>query len=161
MRRPALTGAILLSLAAPASAQIASPAVEPETIPAQPTLPKVYPQSWVFVHDLNGTSVIDGRVAVVDVGAGEPNLKGHIRAAQFAAMVQGMGVPDVRARRRLGAPGRSGPRRRLLRRYDGAQLPVSFKPYTAAEIAAGRRAPLRADAARVRRELIAHLGAHP
>ena len=89
VRRPALTGAVLLSLAAPAWAQSPSPALEPETIPAHATLPKAYPQSWVFVHDLNGASIVDGRVAVVDVSAGEPNLRGQIRAAQFAAMAQG------------------------------------------------------------------------
>lgn len=45
----------------------------------------------------------------------------------------------------------------VLRRYDGARLPDDFKPYTAAEIAAGRKAPLRTDAARARRQLIARI----
>lgn len=49
----------------------------------------------------------------------------------------------------------------MLRRYDGDRLPHDFKPYTAAEIAAGRKAALRTDAARLRRELIARLGGHP
>ncbi|MES2895462.1 MAG: cytochrome c [Pseudomonadota bacterium] len=45
----------------------------------------------------------------------------------------------------------------MLRRYDGARLPANFKPYTAAEIAAGRKVPLRTDAARARQQLIARI----
>jgi hypothetical protein len=46
----------------------------------------------------------------------------------------------------------------VLRHFDGADLPADFKPYTAQEIAAGRRAPLRTEAAEMRRRLVARLG---
>ena len=45
----------------------------------------------------------------------------------------------------------------VLRRFDGAGLPDDFKPYTAAEVAAGRRTLLRTDAAAIRRRLMARL----
>jgi methylamine dehydrogenase heavy chain len=54
-----------------------------ETLGASATLPQKYPSSWVFVHDLNFGSLIDGRAAVVDVGAENRNLKGQIPVAQF------------------------------------------------------------------------------
>lgn len=43
----------------------------------------------------------------------------------------------------------------VLRRFDGADLPNDFQPYTAAEMAAGRKAMLRTNAAEVRNQLIA------
>ncbi|MGA0601260.1 c-type cytochrome [Caulobacter sp. KR2-114] len=49
----------------------------------------------------------------------------------------------------------------VLRHFDGGRLPPDFKPYTAAEIAAGRQSLLRTDAATTRQRLIARMaGAH-
>lgn len=45
----------------------------------------------------------------------------------------------------------------VLRRFDGPGLPADFKPYTAAEVAAGRRTLLRTDAPATRRRLMARL----
>jgi hypothetical protein len=44
-----------------------------------------------------------------------------------------------------------------LYRFDPGHVPSDFKPYTAAEIGRLRRAPLRAEASRVRAELIARM----
>jgi hypothetical protein len=44
-----------------------------------------------------------------------------------------------------------------LYRFDAAHVPASFKPYTAAEIALLRQAPLRLDRADMRARLIARL----
>lgn len=41
-----------------------------------------------------------------------------------------------------------------LTTFDGAHIPAEFNPYTAAEVAAGRKAPLVAEAARMRELLI-------
>jgi hypothetical protein len=46
-----------------------------------------------------------------------------------------------------------------LYRFDAAHVPADFKPYTAAEIAVLRKAPLRLDRAETRAALIARLGA--
>jgi mono/diheme cytochrome c family protein len=45
----------------------------------------------------------------------------------------------------------------VLRRFDGERLPADFKPFTAAEIAAGRKAVLRTEAASTRRQLMARI----
>lgn len=85
----ALAGVAALALSTAAAAEPQPKPLAPEDIPAVATLPKAYPQSWVFVHDLNSEAIVDGRVAVVDAGSDQRNLKGQIRAAQFASMVQG------------------------------------------------------------------------
>lgn len=46
-----------------------------------------------------------------------------------------------------------------LYRFDSAHVPANFKPYTAAEIAALRKAPLRLDRAAMRARLIARIEA--
>jgi hypothetical protein len=47
----------------------------------------------------------------------------------------------------------------VVRRYDGANLPRDFRPYTAAEIAEGRRRILRIDAAATRSRVLSRLPA--
>lgn len=45
----------------------------------------------------------------------------------------------------------------VLRHFDSADLPAGFTPYTAQEIAAGRRAPLRTNAAQTRERLVSRI----
>ena len=45
----------------------------------------------------------------------------------------------------------------MLRRFDGERLPLDFKPFTAGEVAAGRRRVLRTEAAATRRQLMARV----
>jgi hypothetical protein len=49
----------------------------------------------------------------------------------------------------------------VLRRFDSADLSRDFRPYTAAEIAQGRRTILRTNAAEVRRQLIGAMARAP
>jgi methylamine dehydrogenase heavy chain len=58
-----------------------------ETIPATASLPSVYPDSWMLVHDFNFVSILDGRAAIVDVMAADTNLKGQIPVAQFGTVI--------------------------------------------------------------------------
>lgn len=48
-----------------------------------------------------------------------------------------------------------------LHRFDAANVPADFKPYTAAEIGALRRHPLRTEAAAVRARLVTELDQRP
>lgn len=48
-----------------------------------------------------------------------------------------------------------------LYRFDAANIPADFKPYTAAEIGALRRQPLRTEATAVRASLVAELDQRP
>ncbi|MBR1177028.1 hypothetical protein JQ617_23960 [Bradyrhizobium sp. KB893862 SZCCT0404] len=47
----------------------------------------------------------------------------------------------------------------VLRRFDPQHLPADFEPYTAEEIAAGRKHPLRTEAAEVRQRLLSQMSA--
>lgn len=68
-------------------------AVEP--IPNILTLPATYPDSWIFIHDLYFPSLIDGRVALVDVAAETHNLKAQIPASQFATFLAAKTRPEL------------------------------------------------------------------
>ncbi|MGA0601255.1 amine dehydrogenase large subunit [Caulobacter sp. KR2-114] len=105
-----------------AGAQPAPPPLPPETVPANASLPDAYPQSWVFVHDLNTDSILDGRVAVVDVASGAANLKGQIRAAQFAAMVQSKSRGELYVAETFYSRLTRGERTDALTIYDPATL---------------------------------------
>lgn len=66
-----------------------------EPVPAVATLPERYPDSWVFVHDLHFSSILDGRAAIVDVAADNNNVKGQIPIAQFGSMIQSTTKPEI------------------------------------------------------------------
>jgi len=77
--------ASLVTAPLPAVAQNVPLAAEPTPTVAE--LPSHYPASYVFVHDLNFQSLVDGRVAVVDVDAPSAALKGQFSAAQLSVML--------------------------------------------------------------------------
>jgi len=56
-----------------------------ETIPSSQTLPKDYPNTWVFAYDFNFYSILDGKILVVDVAADNRNFKGILGASGFAS----------------------------------------------------------------------------
>lgn len=68
----------------PAQAEDFPEPLEAEPIPAVETLPDVYPDSWMIVHDFNFNSMVDGRLAVVDLAAEGLQLKGNVPASHFA-----------------------------------------------------------------------------
>lgn len=89
MRRLAAMGLASVTLCSATAAQAQFKAPLPiEPTPASATLPKAYPPTWAFIHDLNFDSLPDGRVALVDLASPTRNLKAQIRAAQFASFVQ-------------------------------------------------------------------------
>lgn len=47
----------------------------------------------------------------------------------------------------------------MLWRFDAAHVPAGFKPYTASEVGALRKQPLRLEAAGIRRDLVGKMGA--
>ena len=66
-----------------------------EPIPAVETLPAAYPASWMLVHDMNFTSLVDGRVVVVDTAGETHNLKGVMPAGQFATFTAATTRPEI------------------------------------------------------------------
>ena len=56
-----------------------------ETIPKSETLPASYPDTWVFAHDFNFYSLVDGKIVIVDVAADNRNVRGIFGASGFAS----------------------------------------------------------------------------
>jgi len=54
-----------------------------EPIPSVETLPDMYPDTWIFAHDLNFNSLLDGKIFIVDVAAETRNFKGMIGAGMM------------------------------------------------------------------------------
>ena len=66
-----------------------------ETIPSVETLPEKYPDTWVFAHDFNFYSILDGKVAIVDVASPSRNFKGYIGASGFASFQHSTSRPEL------------------------------------------------------------------
>lgn len=87
--------ALALALSASGTALAAAPAPEasfPKPLPDEPipvieTFPAQWPASWVMIHDLHFSSILDGRVMIVDTASPERPVRGMVRAAQFANML--------------------------------------------------------------------------
>jgi len=83
-----MAGTSLSSALAGAPGKSAFPKALPEEpIPAVASLPAQWPASWVLIHDFHFSSIVDGRVYVVDTAATDLPIKGMVRAAQFANML--------------------------------------------------------------------------
>jgi methylamine dehydrogenase heavy chain len=85
-----LSGILMLALSFPfaISAAKSQPAnftsdLPLEKIPNVETLPAVYPDTWIFAHDLNFNSLLDGKILIVDVAAENRNFKGMIGAGMM------------------------------------------------------------------------------
>ena len=68
-----------------ANAQSASypDALPAQAIPSVESLPATYPDTWIFAHDLNFNSLLDGKILIVDVAAETRNFKGIIGAGMM------------------------------------------------------------------------------
>lgn len=84
----------LLSATPVMAADYPKPLAE-EPIPAVETLPATYPASWMLVHDMNFTSLVDGRVVVVDTAGETHNLKGVMSAGHFATFTAATTRPEI------------------------------------------------------------------
>jgi methylamine dehydrogenase heavy chain len=58
-------------------------ALPSQAIPSVESLPATYPDTWIFAHDLNFNSLLDGKILIVDVAAESRNFKGMIGAGMM------------------------------------------------------------------------------
>jgi len=58
-------------------------ALPTEAVPSVESLPATYPDTWIFAHDLNFNSLLDGKILIVDVAAESRNFKGMIGAGMM------------------------------------------------------------------------------
>jgi methylamine dehydrogenase heavy chain len=96
MRTVGLTMAFTLAVSVVAGVAAANPGIDtsrfPKALPEEPipsirSLPAAWPAAWVLIHDFHFSSIVDGRVMLVDTSSEEQPLKGIVRAAQFANML--------------------------------------------------------------------------
>ncbi|MDA5195055.1 amine dehydrogenase large subunit [Govanella unica] len=95
-----------------------------EQTPNVLTLPAKYPKNWVFLHDFYFPSIIDGRVALVDVTADTRNLKGQIPAAQFANFLPATSRPELYVAETAYSRVTRGERTDVITIYDTATLGI-------------------------------------
>ncbi len=91
MRRPAHLALLACLLLPPMS----SAELAPEPIPQVLSLPTDYPDTWLYAHDSNFFSLVDGKVVIVDVAAENRNYKGQIGAGQFASFIESSRRPEL------------------------------------------------------------------
>lgn len=93
-----------------------------ETIPNVETLPEKYPDTWVFAHDFNFYSILDGKVAIVDVASPSRNFKGFIGASGFASFQHSTSRPELYSAQSFSSRGAYGERTDVVVIYDTASL---------------------------------------
>lgn len=108
--------------AAPAGAQSFPEPLANEPIPSVATLPDHYPASWVLVHDFNMNSIVDGRVAIADIGSPERALKGFVRATQFASYLYSSAKNEIYTAETFYTRFDRGERTDAITIWDGASL---------------------------------------
>lgn len=118
-----LASLLLLSAAPALAADYPKPLAE-EPIPAVATLPAIYPANWMFVHDMNFTSLLDGRVVLIDTASATENLKGVMPAGQFAIFTAASKRPEIYVAETFHSRLTRGARTDVITVYDRSTLAV-------------------------------------
>jgi len=93
-----------------------------ETIPSSETLPENYPDTWVFAHDFNFNSLVDGKILIVDVAAESRNFKGIVGASAFASFQHSKSRPELYSAQSFYSRGTYGERTDTVVIIDTASL---------------------------------------
>jgi methylamine dehydrogenase heavy chain len=93
-----------------------------ETIPSSQTLPQQYPDTWVFAHDFNFNSLVDGKVVIVDVASDNRNFKGIVGASGFASFQHSRSRAELYSAQSFYSRGTYGERTDVVAIVDPATL---------------------------------------
>ncbi|RMF08427.1 MAG: amine dehydrogenase, partial [Alphaproteobacteria bacterium] len=93
-----------------------------ETVPNVLALPESYPKTWIFAHDANFFSLVDGKVVILDVAAQTRQYKGQIGAGQFATFLQATTRPELYVAETFYSRRIRGERTDAITIYDTASL---------------------------------------
>ncbi|MGI9293655.1 MAG: amine dehydrogenase large subunit [Pseudomonadales bacterium] len=93
-----------------------------EPIPHVEILPADYPESMVFVHDVNFDALIAGRVVLVDIASDTRNYKGALDASQFASFTESKERNELYVAETFYSRGTRGERTDVLTIYDKENL---------------------------------------
>lgn len=110
-------GLLISLVAAPVLAE-----VPVDRVPNVTTLPKVYPSSWLFAHDVNFGSLIAGKVILIDVAADTKEYKGAIDAAQMASFIESRERSELYVAESFYSRGTAGKRTDVVSVYDKSSL---------------------------------------
>lgn len=111
------------------TATVAGAELPAERIPSVQSLSLPYPESMLFVHDINMFGVIAGKITLVDVGAENRNFKGMLDAAQFASFAESRTRSELYVAETHFSRGTRGERSDVLTIYDKKTLsPIAEIP---------------------------------
>lgn len=83
-----ITGLAIAAESSDSTAADFPQALPAQAIPSVESLPASYPDTWIFAHDLNFNSLLDGKILIVDVAAESRNFKGMIGAGMMGQFQQ-------------------------------------------------------------------------
>jgi len=95
-----------------------------EPVPNVLTLDPDYPDSYVFAHDTNFFSLLDGKVVLLDVAATTRQYKGAIGAGQFASFIESTARPELYVAETFYPRRTRGERTDTITIYDKATLDI-------------------------------------
>jgi methylamine dehydrogenase heavy chain len=105
-----------------ASSTSYSSALPAEQIPHVETLPDTYPDTWIFAHDLNFNSLLDGKIFIVDVAAESRNFKGMIGVGMMGQFQAARARPELYTGQTILSRRTYGERTDLLIIFDKSTL---------------------------------------
>ncbi|NKB38476.1 MAG: amine dehydrogenase [Gammaproteobacteria bacterium] len=85
-------------------------------------LPATYPDSWVYAHDTNFYSLLDGKVVIVDVAAENRHYKGSLGVGQFGSFLPANTRPELYAAETFYSKRLRGERTDVITIYDRVNL---------------------------------------
>jgi methylamine dehydrogenase heavy chain len=86
------------------------------------TFAETYPGNWLFVHDVNMTSLIDGRMVLVDPDDPNHPIKAQVRAALFGSLIPVLSRREVLTSETFYSRLTRGERTDVLTIWDAATL---------------------------------------
>ncbi len=98
------------------------PELEIEEVGLNAVLPAQYPSSYMFAHNMNFYSIIDGNINIIDVAADTFEFKGMINAAQMASFAQSKNRQELYVAETYYARGTHGERTDVISIYDNSTL---------------------------------------
>lgn len=117
-----LTALVMLNGISFAQLSPAFAQLSPEPIPNIATLPSKIPQSWLFAHDVAFYSLTAGKVMLIDPLSESRNVRGMIRAAQFASFRQSKKANELLVAETFLSRGTRGEQVDVLTIYDASTL---------------------------------------
>ena len=111
--------AIAVGAVYPAAAELP---VDP--IPNVLSLDPDYPDTWIYAHDTNFFSLLDGQVVLLDVAAENRHYKGAIPAGQFASFLESTRRPELYVAETFYSRRTRGERTDTITIHDKATLDV-------------------------------------